>query len=117
MSKYSDELKSLVVKEYNTGVMSSTKLAKKYGIKSGNEILKWVKRYRGVEFKGITKKNKNEKNSSEFKINIINYMKHNKASYSETSFHFCISESSIIAHWKKEYENHGAEAFNNPQGR
>ena len=51
MSKYTFEFKMKVVLEYLNGGIGYIPLAKKYGIKSHNNIEIWVAKYKNMEMK------------------------------------------------------------------
>ena len=60
MTKYSDEFKLQVVKEYLTGKIGLKRLAEKYSIPSNTAIRTWVVAYKAYGNNGIKRKRNKE---------------------------------------------------------
>lgn len=116
MSKYSTEFKQQIVKEYLDGSLGYGALAQKYKIGHKKSIQEWVRQYKRDGKKGLERK-KMKVYSSEFKLNVLNYMKTTGASYSTTATHFGIPDIGTIANWKTKFIKGGVEALAQSKGR
>lgn len=88
MTKYSDEFKLKVVRDYLDGHYGYRKLAKKYNIPDKIIIRTWVKAFQSFGVDGIKKKQKKTVYSVTFKINVLNYMKRTGDSFQDTAIKF-----------------------------
>ncbi|MEX5942314.1 transposase [Mammaliicoccus sciuri] len=75
MTKYSDEFKLKVVKEYLEGSLGYRSLAKKYNISDKSVIKRWVTAFQSFGIEGIKNKQKNTIYFVTFKLDILHYMK------------------------------------------
>jgi transposase len=106
-----------VVLEFLKGKESSNSLAKKYGIGSHRTILNWVnqfKEYGGSSFDIRSPKFDYDGN---FKLEVLEWKKRNRASLPETALHFDISAPSTIWAWERKLEEKGIEALFMRRGR
>ena len=71
MIKYNFEFKKKVVLEYINENISIRSLAKKYAIKSHNNIEVWVAKYKKYGDEGLRRSRKNEEYSFEKKIFVV----------------------------------------------
>lgn len=117
MTKYSDEFKLKVVRDYLDGHYGYRKLAKKYNIPDKIIIRTWVKAFQLFGVDGIKKKQKKTVYSVTFKINVLNYMKRTGDSFQDTAIKFGLNTPSIIVRWKKIYDKEGVEGLEKPKGR
>ncbi|WP_252502293.1 helix-turn-helix domain-containing protein [Sporosarcina sp. Marseille-Q4943] len=117
MVKYSDEFKVMIVQEYLGGRLGYGTLAKKYGIKSSEQIRRWVLVYKKYGAEGLLRKKSHEVYSVQFKLDVLSFMKRTGASQPETALHFGLTNPSMIGDWKKKFLEGGAEALDNPKGR
>ena len=110
MSKYSNEFKLEVVQYYlkNYGGYGIT--ATHFNIPSPTTVKKWVKKYEQHGFSGLVK-NKNSSYDGEFKENVIRYMHDNHLSIQETSYHFNLGCSNVVAKWERIYYEEGPQAL------
>ncbi|CBL92465.1 hypothetical protein GCM10025878_00550 [Leuconostoc gasicomitatum] len=114
MSKYSNEFKLMVVKEWLSGAKGSTELVQKYGIGSDYMIREWRDEYFLTGSIGST----NHKTyTPEFKMQVINYYLSGH-SCSETSRHFAVFPGTTIANWLSAYRIFGYNGLKpKPKGR
>ncbi|CAM3212217.1 helix-turn-helix domain-containing protein [Leuconostoc rapi] len=114
MSKYSNEFKLMVVKEWlSGGTMGTPALAKKYTISSPALLAQWRDEY--LITGSIGSKN-NKFYSPDFKITVLNYLKTH--SLSEAACHFAIFPSTTIANWLRAYRIFGYTGLKpKPKGR
>lgn len=118
MSKYSEEFKLKIVKEYLEGPLGYGLLAKKYGVASPTVIRNWIKAYQVFGRKGVKKKQKHTTYSVQLKLDVLHFMKQTGASYSETALAFGINNPPLIASWKKIVQLEGNEGLQpKPKGR
>ncbi|MEK1965681.1 transposase, partial [Latilactobacillus sakei] len=81
MTKYSKKLKIRVVQDYLTSPIGYRLIAKKYGIKSSSSVLFWVRRYKTFGLEGLDVLSSEKIFDGSFKVNVLKWMKTNKASY------------------------------------
>ncbi|MDZ5474684.1 helix-turn-helix domain-containing protein [Bacillus sp. 31A1R] len=118
MSKYSDQFKLKVVKEYLEDSLGYKLLAQKYEIPSKSIIERWVNSYKAFGKKGLSKKRSKEVYSVQFKLDVLNFMKQTGASYQDTAIEFKMNNRSLIASWKKTFLNEGIVGLESkPKGR
>ncbi|MDN6194127.1 MAG: helix-turn-helix domain-containing protein [Alkalibacterium sp.] len=115
--KYSDELKLKIVLEYDKGPLGAKLLAKKYDISSHSLIHTWINQYKEFGKEGLQTKKTKRKYPLNFKLNVLRFKQDTGASYRETANAFGITESSIIANWKRDYLKEGTAGLNKPIGR
>ncbi len=71
MAKYSYEFKKEIVTAYIQGEGGKKYLATKYGVKSPQDIMKWVNAYKEFGDDGIMRTRKNKKYTFEFKLSVV----------------------------------------------
>lgn len=109
MSKYSDEFKLQIVKEYVKGPLGFQLLAKKHSIPSKSVIERWVTAYKAYGKDGLQRKSKNEVYSVQFKVDVLHFMKKTGASYQDTAIQFKMNNPSLIANWNSIFQKQGIE--------
>jgi transposase len=114
---YSDEFKIMLVREYQEGKMGYDLLAKKHGIKSSTLIKKWVKVFEKLGIEGLMRKRHHNVYSVQFKMDVLDYMKHTGASVMNTALQFGITNPPLITAWKKAFLEGGIEALDKQKGR
>jgi len=108
MAKYTPEEKLQAALRYLEGMESSYSIAKSIGT-DHKAILRWTKQY---EYNGVEAFIKRYTNySSQFKLDVLNYMIENGTSIDETTAIFQIASSSTISVWKKQFETLGFDAL------
>ncbi|MBD8071649.1 helix-turn-helix domain-containing protein, partial [Bacillus sp. PS06] len=116
MSKYSEDFKLMVVKEYQEGKLGFRTLAKKHGIKGKSAIHRWVKIYEKFGQKGLSNKEHNEYYPVQLKRDILSYIKRTGSSETEAALHFGLINPNIST-WKKVFSDDGGEDLKRPEGR
>lgn len=117
MVKFSSEYREKVVLEYLNGGGGTRELAKKYGICSHTTLLNWVNRYKKYGDKAFNVRSTKDVYDGSFKLEVLEWMRRNRASLPETSLHFNISTPSTIWFWERKFEEKGVEALFNRRGR
>ena len=117
MPKYTKEFKIKLVLEYLSGeIGGARKVADKYNIpKSTLEL--WINQYKFGGFDNLTKKLKNNKFTSEFKLSVIQYRQINNTSLRETVEHFDLVNESMVCRWEKTYQEHGLSGLEDKRER
>ena len=111
MSKYTFELKKKVVLEYLNGGIAYVPLAKKYGIKSHNNIEIWVAKYKKYGDKALRRSRKNEEYSFEKKIFVVELYLTSKLSYSDIALQEGINNPALICNWVNRFRVAGPDAL------
>lgn len=108
MAKYTSEEKLQAALRYLEGNESSHEIAKSIGI-DHKAILKWAKQhqYNGVE--AFIKRYTNY--STQFKLDVLNFMIENGTSLTETAAIFKIASPTSLREWKKQFETKGFSAL------
>ncbi|MFC4410593.1 helix-turn-helix domain-containing protein [Chungangia koreensis] len=117
MTKYSEQFKLMVVKEYLEGALGYKLLAEKYGIPSSTALKGWVKVFQQLGPEALMKKEKKESYSVQFKLDVLTFMKRTGSSQTEAALHFGITNPSTISIWNKVFSEGGAESLGRPKGR
>ena len=118
MPKYTKEFKIKLVMEYLSGESSGGRMmvAKKYDIPEGT-LQKWIIKYQSGGFDNLSKKQNQDKFTSEFKLSVIQYRQINNISFRQTAEHFNISNGSIICNWERAYRQRGLYGLEDKRGR
>ncbi|WP_099207798.1 helix-turn-helix domain-containing protein [Urinicoccus timonensis] len=117
MPKYTKEFKIKLVLEYLSGETGGReKVAKKYDIPDGT-LKNWIEKYKSGGFDNLSKKLKNNKFTSEFKLSVIQYRQIKNTSLRETAEHFNLVNESIIYRWEKTYQERGLSGLEDNRGR
>ena len=117
MPKYTKEFKIKLVLEYLSGESGGLKsIAKTYKIpKSTLEL--WINQYKSGGFDNLSKKLKNNKYTSEFKLSVIQYRQISNTSLRETAEHFNLVNVSMVYRWEKAYQERGLSGLEDNRGR
>ena len=117
MPKYTKEFKIKLVLEYLSGETGGhPAIANKYNIPESN-VKAWVDKYKSGGFDNLSKKLKNSKYTSEFKLSVIQYRQINQTSLRETAEYFDIANGSMICNWEKKYKESGISGLEDNRGR
>ena len=117
MQKYTKEFKIKLVLEYLSGETGGhPAIANKYNIPESN-VKAWVDKYKSGGFDNLSKKLKNSKYTSEFKLSVIQYRQINNTSLRETADHFNLVNGSMVYRWEKAYQERGLSGLEDNRGR
>jgi transposase len=109
MSRYTLEVKLRTIFRYLEGQESFKSLAKELRT-SHAVVMNWVKQY---NYQGAEAFKKSYTSySTQYKLDVLNYMNENGTSPNETAAIFSISEPSMIRRWRRRLENEGVNALN-----
>lgn len=111
MAKYSFEFKKKIATEYLDGKIGSTTLAKKYGIKSENQVRQWIHNYREFGDEGLKRSRKKESYSFEFKLHMVESYLSNEVSYKELALANGISNSPMLSRWVEAFRVAGPDGL------
>lgn len=117
MPKYTKEFKIKLVLEYLSGESGGYEsVAKKHNI-PWSTLRGWIIKYKTEGFDSLSKKLKNNKFTSEFKLSVIQYRQINNLSFRQTAEHFNIKNGSIICNWERAYRQRGLSGLEDNRGR
>ena len=117
MPKYTKEFKIKLVTEYLSGESGgSPMVAKKYGIPESS-LQNWIIKYQSGGFDNLSKKQNQDKFTSEFKLSVIQYRQINNTSLRETAEHFKLVNGSMVYRWEKAYQERGLSGLEDNRGR
>jgi transposase len=115
MTKYDEQFKLKVVREYIGKRTGSKALAKKYGCEYSS-INDWVSLYRLHGKDGLKKKYSSY--SAEFKLSVLQHMWDNELSFGQTAAAFNIRNHAAVGKWERSYREGGFDALiPRPRGR
>ena len=110
MSKYSNEFKLEVVKYCVEEHHGYPDAAKHFNIPSENTILYWVRKYKEKGVEGLLK-DKRSLYGGEFKQNVVEYMRKNHLSATETAIKFNLAHHGVVLKWERIYYEEGPQAL------
>ena len=117
MPKYTKEFKIKLVKEYLSGKSGGQEtVAKKYDIPYST-LRNWIIKYQSGGFDNLSKKQNQDKFTSEFKLSVIQYRQINNTSLRETAEHFKLVNGSMVYRWEKAYQERGLSGLEDNRGR
>lgn len=111
MAKYTFEFKKKVVFEYLYGKIGSTTLAKKYNIKSQNQVRQWIHNYQEFGDEGLKRSRKKETYSFEFKLHMVESYLSNEVSYEELALANGITNYTTISRWVETFRVAGPDGL------
>ena len=117
MVKFSKIFKVQVVKDYLSSSLGYGLIARKYNIKCHSLVISWVHRYQAFGSSGLNVLAPKKVFDGSFKVDILKWMKTNKASYPETALHFNVSNVGTIWQWQHLFDTEGVEALYRSKGR
>ena len=117
MPKYTKEFKIKLVTEYLSGESGgSPMVAKKYDIPESS-LQNWIIKYQSGGFDNLSKKQNQDKFTSEFKLSVIQYRQINNTSLRETAEHFNLVNGTMVYSWEKAYRERGLSGLEDNRGR
>jgi transposase len=115
MTKYSEQLKLKVVKDYVAGVAGAGALARRHGV-SRTVLQQWVTAYEQHERDGLRKKFSHY--DARFRMSVLTCMWQKDLSYRQVAAVFDIRSPSCIGRWERQYHDGGIDALApRPRGR
>ena len=118
MAKYSLSFKLKVVTAYLNNEGGYKSLAKKYGVKSSRQVLRWINVFKEFGKEGLCRKRNNTRYTSEFKLAVVESYLTSELSYRQIAFQYGLNNPPLIARWKSEFMKYGVNAFvERPKGR
>ena len=118
MAKYSLSFKLKVVTAYLNNEGGYKSLAKKYGVKSSRQVLRWINVFKEFGKEGLCRKRNNTRYTSEFKLAVVESYLTSELSYRQIAFQYGLNNPPLIARWKLEFMKYGSNAFvERPKGR
>lgn len=116
MSKYSNEFKLEVVKYCIEENHAFNDAARKFKILSKTPIKEWVRKYKKHGPEGLIKHQKSSYDG-EFKQYVVEYMRDNHISATETAIYFRL-QTPVVLKWERIYYEEGPQAlFEERRGR
>lgn len=110
MAKYDVNFKLAVVNDYLAGVGGYRALGEKHTI-DRSMVQKWVNAYNILGRAGLERKNSKTTYSSQFKMDVVNWMKETGESAYEAAKQYKLNNPSLISRWLKEFEQVGAQGL------
>ena len=118
MAKYSFAFKLKVVTAYLNSEGGYNSLAKKYGVKSSGQVLRWINVFKEFGKDGLCRKRNNTRYTSEFKLAVVESYLTSELSYRQIALQYGLNNPSLIARWKSDFMKYGTNAFvERPKGR
>lgn len=115
MSKYDEQFKLKVVKQYLAGQAGFKRVAQQHGLNHAM-VRRWVSVYRLHGKKALRKKSTHY--SAQFKLSVLQHMWRNKLSFNQTAAVFDIRSWANVGIWERQYHGGGLDALApRPRGR
>jgi transposase len=111
LAKYDYELKKKVVTAYMSGKGGTTVLANTYGVKSPQDVMKWVNAFKSFGDEGLMRSRKNESYSFEFKLHVVELYLTTEISYQDLALSVGLNNPSMITRWVNDYRIAGPDAI------
>ena len=121
-SHYSKEVKESAVRDYLSHALTVPEILKKYQIRSGTQLRKWIMKYNGHEklkssgTGGNSIMTKGRKTTFEERVEIVQYCIAHDHNYSKTSEKYQVSYQQARSYTVK-YESGGVEALKDNRGK
>lgn len=121
-SHYSKEVKESAVRDYLSHALTVPEILKKYQIRSGTQLRKWIMKYNGheklksSETGGNSIMTKGRKTTFEERVEIVQYCIAHDHNYSEASEKYQVSYQQARSYTVK-YESGGVEALKDNRGK
>jgi len=111
VAKYDYEFKKKFVNAYINGEGGKRFLANKYGVKSSQNIIKWVNAFKSFGDEGLMRSRKNETYTFEFKLHVVELYLSTEVSYQELALSVGINNPPLITKWVNDFRNAGPDAL------
>jgi len=115
MTKYDEQFKLQIVRQYLDGAAGYTALGKLHGL-DDSMVRRWVKGFQAHGVDGLKKKFTHY--SAEFKLSVLQHMWDNELSVGQTATLFDVRNPGILSVWERDYRRAGWDALiARPRGR
>ena len=111
MAIYSQELKLMIVREYQSGGGGYGYLADKYGIADKLQVRKWIKAYEKLGIDGLKRSRQQKKYSFEYKLHVVELYLSNEVSYQELALQEGINNPALLTKWVNNFRIAGPDAL------
>ena len=101
----------MIVEAYIRGEGSCTYLAHKYGIKSHEQVRRWIKNYQEFGDDGLRRSRKNKTYSFEFKLHVVELYLTSELSYQELALSQGMNNHALVVRWVNDFRNAGPDAL------
>ncbi|MDB5806018.1 MAG: transposase family protein [Betaproteobacteria bacterium] len=116
MSKYDEQFKLNVVKQYLSCKAGAEALGQRHGL-AKSLVQRWVASYRQHGLAGLRKKS-SQHNTAQFKLSVLKRMWKKEWSYTHTATWFDIRSEAEVGKWERQYHSGGLDALaSRPRGR
>lgn len=114
MTKYDEQFKLNIVKQYVPGERGTKAVALAHGL-TRSMVGRWIAAYRSHGAAGLVKKPKSY--DSQFKLCVLRRMWRDELSYSQTAALFDIRGASTVSRWERQYHFGGVKTLVPKRGR
>ena len=111
MAKYDYEFKKKVINAYLNGEGGRKFLANKYGVKSSQDVMKWVNAFKSFGDEGLMRSRKNETYTFEFKLHVVELYLSTEVSYQDLALSVGINNPPLITKWVNDFRIAGPDAL------
>jgi len=111
MAKYDYEFKKKIVNAYMNGEGGKKFLANKYGVKSPQDVMKWVNAFESFGEEGLMRSRKNETYTFEFKLHVVELYLSTEVSYQELALSVKMNNPPLITKWVNDFRIAGPDAL------
>lgn len=111
MAKYDYEFKKRIVNAYMNGEGGRKFLSTKYGVKSSQDVMKWVNAFKSFGDEGLMRSRKNETYTFEFKLHVVELYLSKEVSYQELALSVKMNNPPLIAKWVNDFRIAGPDAL------
>lgn len=109
MTKYTEQFKVEVVRDYLAGFSSLRTIAQRHGVRNHSLVERWVAAFQLHGQAGL--KRKRSRYSADFKLSVLRHMWENRLSITQTAVHFDIRRHSTVGVWERAYREGGIETL------
>ena len=115
MSKYDEQFKLKVVKQYIAGGSGAQALGRRQGLPK-SMVQRWVASYQRHGIAGLRKKS--SRYTAQFKLSVLKRMWREGWSYTQTAIWFDLRNQGEVGKWERQYHSGGLDALaSRPRGR
>lgn len=111
MAKYDYEFKKKIVNAYMNGEGGRQYLANKYGVRSSQDVMKWVNAFKSFGDEGLMRSREKETYTFEFKLHVVELYLSTEVSYQELALSVGINNPPLITKWVNDFKIAGPDAL------